>query len=383
MLAAFDEQIEAELSGQLAETYLSGQAEMITWGKTKGGVPIAYEGPPISQAVDWAKAHSATLVKGMNKESKERLAYIIGRGIDKKRGIPGLSQDLRKVFTDMSKYRSELISRTETATALSQASLDTMADMGIDGKEWITAGDAQVSDDCLGNEAEGVISVHQAFSGGVMAPPQHPDCRCSVSPAILPPGKVPERPKLPPAQHPLKVQPPPKPSVPMPTTKGVSPEMKNLMDKKLKVVGRNQADARALRSTLKQIKDAKLPDSHLATIRSIELNTAKARARGAIAYADGSNNIVLMGGLAKDNVVHEIGHTVFKSKFLVGGGTDKFKIADIYNASIKSGKGFVSGYARSNVDEFFAESYAAFSKDTVAFTKLNSPMAKILKAYWK
>ena len=77
----------------------------------------------------------------------------------------------------MSKHRSELIARTETANALSQASLDTMEDMGIDGKEWVTAGDDLVSDDCLGNEAEGVIPRGQAFSGGVDGPPQHSDCR--------------------------------------------------------------------------------------------------------------------------------------------------------------------------------------------------------------
>ena len=159
---------------------------MITWGKTKGGIPIAYEGPPISQAVDWAEKHAATLVTQMAEETQRRLALTISNGIANKRGIPGLARDIRKTFADMTKFRSELIARTETAEALSSASLDTMADMGIEGKEWVTAGDDRVSDDCLGNEAEGVIPVNQSFSGGVMAPPQHPDCRCTVAPAQLP-----------------------------------------------------------------------------------------------------------------------------------------------------------------------------------------------------
>ncbi len=85
----------------------------------------------------------------------------------------------------MSRYRSQLIARTETANALSEASLDSMADMGIDGKEWVTAGDDQVSDECLGNEAQGVIPVGDAFSSGAEAPPEHPDCRCTVAPARL------------------------------------------------------------------------------------------------------------------------------------------------------------------------------------------------------
>ena len=185
LLATFDDKLEAEIAGQLTETYISGQAEMITWGKTKGGVPIAYEGPPISQAVNWAKKHTATLVKGLDDETRRRLAHTISQGIKNKRGIPGLARDIKNTFADMTKFRSELIARTETASALSQASLDTMKDMGISGKEWVTVGDSDVSDECLANENQGVIAVDKAFSGGTHAPPQHPDCRCSLAPARL------------------------------------------------------------------------------------------------------------------------------------------------------------------------------------------------------
>ena len=134
ILATFDDTLQADIAGQIAETHISGTAEMVTWGKTKAGIPIAYEGPPIQGAIDWANKHSATLVKGLDKETKKRLAHTISQGIETKRGIPGLARDIRTTFADMSKYRSELIARTETANALSQASLDTMEDMGIDGR---------------------------------------------------------------------------------------------------------------------------------------------------------------------------------------------------------------------------------------------------------
>jgi len=186
LLATFDEQLTTMLNGELTIIYSTGSAEMITWGKTKGGVPIAYEGPPISQAIDWAERRAATLVTGLDEETKRRLAHTISQAIENKRGIPGLARDIRKDFADMTRYRSELIARTETANALSEASLDRMKDMGIDGKEWVTVGDADVSDECMGNEAEGVIPVGQTFSGGVSAPPQHPDCRCALAPARLP-----------------------------------------------------------------------------------------------------------------------------------------------------------------------------------------------------
>ncbi len=185
LLATFSSTLTTDMEGELAEIYLSGQAEMITWGKTKGGIPIAYEGPPISDAISWAEKHGARLVTQMDEETKRRLAHTISTGIENKRGVPGLARDIKKTFGDMTRYRSQLIARTETAFALSDASLNTMDDMGIEGKEWVTAGDDRVSEECQMNEAEGVIPITQIFSGGTMAPPQHPDCRCSLAPARI------------------------------------------------------------------------------------------------------------------------------------------------------------------------------------------------------
>ncbi len=185
MLAAFDEELTLTVNGNLAEIYLAGSSEMITWGKTKGGVPIAFEGPPVSEAIKWAEKRGAFLVTEMDKETKKRLAGVISRGIENKRGVPGIARDIKNTFTDMTRFRSQLIARTETANALSQASLDRMKDMGVDGKEWITTGDDRVSDECRANEADGVIPRDDAFASGLLAPPQHPACRCSLAPARL------------------------------------------------------------------------------------------------------------------------------------------------------------------------------------------------------
>jgi len=191
LLSSFDKQIEAELEGQLSTIYVAGQAEVISYGKTKMGIPVTYEGPPVSGAIDWAKKHSATLVKGLDDETKKRLAHTISQGIQNKRGIPGLSRDIRKEFADMSKYRANMIARTETAEALSTASLDNMTGMGIDGKEWVWPGtsDCEI---CADNAAQGVIPVGQAFSSGHQAPPAHPHCECTLAPAFLPGRAAPE-----------------------------------------------------------------------------------------------------------------------------------------------------------------------------------------------
>lgn len=170
------------LNSHLLVIYLSGQAEMISWGKTKGGIPLSYEGPPIQSAIKWAEKHCATLVTNMDTETKSKLAKIISEGIDNKRGIPGLARDIRTEFADMSKFRSQMIARTETADALSQASLESMQDMGIEGKEWVVNNPCEI---CAANGDEGVIPVSQAFSSGDMAPPAHPNCVCAIAPARL------------------------------------------------------------------------------------------------------------------------------------------------------------------------------------------------------
>jgi len=185
ILATFNSGITSRVSSQLGAIHVSGSAEMVTWGKTMTGIPIAYEGPPIQQAVDWAEKEGAKLVTQMDEETKRRLAKVVSDGIKNKRGVPGLSRDLRKTFLDMSRYRSQLIARTETRKALFQASHDAMVDMGIEGKEWVlgSGGSTGNCEDCLANAAQGVIPVNQEF----MTPEGdiHPGCTCAIAPALL------------------------------------------------------------------------------------------------------------------------------------------------------------------------------------------------------
>jgi SPP1 gp7 family putative phage head morphogenesis protein len=188
LINAFRADLLYRLNGHLATIYLSGSAQMISWGKTKLlGLPKLFEGPSMKDAVDFAREHCAQMVTKMDEETKTRLAKVISDGIDNKRGVEGIARDLRKEFTDMSKYRSELISQNETADALQQAFMDRADGMGIEAKEWITTGDERVCEICDGNAADGIIPLHQPFSSGDMRPPGHPgNCRCALAPAMLP-----------------------------------------------------------------------------------------------------------------------------------------------------------------------------------------------------
>jgi len=179
LIGAFSGSLKTNVQGELTTIYVSGDAQMVEWA----GVP--YEGPPATQAVSFAKTRGAQLVTQMDDETKRRLGQVISNGIQNKRGVPGLARDIRKTFTDMTKFRSELIARTETANALGEAFTDRGKELGVTGKEWVTVGDDRVSLECQDNEAAGVIPFDQEFPSGHMTPPQHPDCRCAAAPVMI------------------------------------------------------------------------------------------------------------------------------------------------------------------------------------------------------
>ncbi len=180
VLSTLKGSLDVILNGHAVRAYLSASAEMISWGQTKAGIPITFEGPPIQDAIAYAKKHTATLVKGINEETKRRLAQVISEGIEGKRGIPGLTRDIKKEFSDMSTMRAKMIARTETNDALSQAFMDRSKEMGVKSKSWITFEPCVI---CEGNGSEGVVPLNHVFGSGHDAPPAHPNCNCALAPS--------------------------------------------------------------------------------------------------------------------------------------------------------------------------------------------------------
>lgn len=174
--------LQATIEAQLVRAYIQGDKELVFWGMTKGGIPIAYEGPPIESAIKWAAEHCAQLVTKMDIETKSRLAQVVAEAIQNKSGIPGLAESIRDEFDNMSKFRSQMIARTETCDALQQSFLDRSEAMGVTGKEWVTFDPCDI---CAANGDEGVVPLDHIFSSGDDAPPAHPNCRCALAPARL------------------------------------------------------------------------------------------------------------------------------------------------------------------------------------------------------
>lgn len=77
--------------------------------------------------------------------------------------------------------RARTIARTEIAKADSVGSLLGWDETGVvTAKSWLTTGDDLVSDACISNAAEGRVELFHDYGDGVLAPPEHPNCRCVV-----------------------------------------------------------------------------------------------------------------------------------------------------------------------------------------------------------
>ena len=75
--------------------------------------------------------------------------------------------------------RALCIARTETAFARNRGQLAAAKSSGVvTGKRWELGEEA--CEECQAIAALGVVPITQDFPGGVIAPPLHPNCRCSL-----------------------------------------------------------------------------------------------------------------------------------------------------------------------------------------------------------
>lgn len=84
-----------------------------------------------------------------------------------------------------SKSRARMIARTELAKADATGQLMGWQDSGlVAGKEWLTAQDEKVSKPCQACAKAGVLALDALFPSGEAAPPNHPNCRCTLLPVL-------------------------------------------------------------------------------------------------------------------------------------------------------------------------------------------------------
>lgn len=140
------------------------------------------------RAARWAVEHGSKLVQGINETTRTALAKTIGRGIADKIGIPALEREIRQKVLDMSRFRSEMIARTETNMALSTAHFDRYKERNIKFKRISVFQPCPI---CTNNRAQGTIPMDDNFRSGHHHPPFHPSCRCTLVPVAASPIRKP------------------------------------------------------------------------------------------------------------------------------------------------------------------------------------------------
>lgn len=153
-----------------------------------------------NRAEAWARDRAAEMV-GMRREGDTLIPnpdakWQITEGTrDMIRGVTeqaleeGWSaQEMAKNIADSAAFsdsRALMIARTEIAKADVAGTMVGYRASGIvQGKEWITAEDDLVSEECQLCGAAGVIGLNDVFPSGEDAPPNNPNCRCAVVPIL-------------------------------------------------------------------------------------------------------------------------------------------------------------------------------------------------------
>lgn len=156
-----------------------------------------------ANAEEWAKSRAAELV-GMSWEdgklvvnpdaewsitesTREMIRTDVTTAIDSGMSNDELADLLMNNYS-FSPERAEMIARTETATADVQGNMELYREADDNGikilKQWITAGDDLVSEDCAMNGDSDPIELDDVFPSGASEPPEHPNCRCDILPVI-------------------------------------------------------------------------------------------------------------------------------------------------------------------------------------------------------
>lgn len=117
-----------------------------------------------------------------------QLARVLAGALERGDSPATLARALRGVLDDP--QWADMVATTELARGISWSTRETYIRNGIQMMTWLSAEDPRVCVECSDNEDAGPTPVNDIFPSGASIPPQHPDCRCCVTPVVVSPSEA-------------------------------------------------------------------------------------------------------------------------------------------------------------------------------------------------
>lgn len=158
--------------GELAVSSLSGVSGM-DWGAWQPGDPVAaalMDNGGLARLLQQA----GVTIRGITGTVLDQLADTIGDGLAAGRSVEQVTRDVTAIVGDP--VRAERIAHTETARAMTTATMDTYTVNGIARWQWVLSDGA-----CPECEEQADLGP-QPVDSTEPQPPLHPYCRCAVTP---------------------------------------------------------------------------------------------------------------------------------------------------------------------------------------------------------
>lgn len=134
---------------------------------------------------DKAVSEAFELVRNIPDTLRDELRLLMRETMAEARTQFDFARTIRRRWREFSKYRAELIARTEWARVAGRATLELYKQQGTQAKVWYNVGDARVCEKCRENAAVGPIPITESFPSGDDTVPAHPGCRCNIAAATL------------------------------------------------------------------------------------------------------------------------------------------------------------------------------------------------------
>ena len=123
-------------------------------------------------------------ITGVHKTIHNQLKKTLFEGIELGENIESLATRVKSVY-NIASNRAKVIARTEVAQAVNQATMIEYKNSGILKHSWLTAGDEDVREEHISNQAAGPIGIGETFPSGETYPGESsPNCRCTLIPVI-------------------------------------------------------------------------------------------------------------------------------------------------------------------------------------------------------